>query len=132
MGTPNIIVDSNILIDVSRGIEQAIKELEEEEESHNLTVSVITQLELMVGCKKKKEFRELNTFMERFDILQVSEAISSKTVELFNKYRLSHDVRIAYMLIASTALVYDVELISKNQKDFRFIDDLKLIKYFEK
>jgi predicted nucleic acid-binding protein len=30
---------------------------------------------------------------------------------------------IADMLIASTALTYELELISKNQKDFKFIDD---------
>ncbi len=86
----------------------------------------------MVGCQNKKEFRELETFLERFEILQLSEGISLKAVDLFNKYRLSHDVKIADMLIASTALIYDVELISKNQKDFRFIGGLKLIKYIAK
>lgn len=92
-------------------------------------MSVITQLELMVGFENKKEFRELNTFLERFTIFHISEVISSKAVDLFEQYRLSHGVKITDMLIASTALVYDVELISKNQKDFKFIDDLKLIKY---
>jgi predicted nucleic acid-binding protein len=36
------------------------------------------------------------------------------------------------MLIASTAITYGVELISKNQKDFRFIEELKLIEYFSR
>lgn len=127
-----IVVDSDILIDVSRGIPQAIKELEELEKTKTLAISVITKLELMVGCENKQEFRELKTFLERFEILHLSEAISSHAVELFNKFRLSHDVQIADMLIASTALAYDIELISKNQKDFRFIDELKLIKYIQK
>jgi predicted nucleic acid-binding protein len=71
-------------------------------------------------------------FLERFEVLHLSEAISLKAVELFNKFRLSHDVKIADMLIASTAIAYGVEFISKNQKDFRFIDELKLIEYFSK
>ena len=129
MAEPFIVIDSDILIDVSRGISQVVDKLEDLEQTNKLSVSVITQLELMVGCENKEEFKELNTFLEKFTIFHVSEIISSKAVELFEQYRLSHGVKIADMLIASTALVYDVELISKNQKDFKFIDDLKLVEY---
>lgn len=127
-----IVVDSDILIDVSRGISQAIQELENLEKEKTLSISVITQFELIAGCENKKEFRELESFLERFEVLHLSEAISLKAIKLFNKFSLSHDVKIADMLIASTALVYDIELISKNQKDFKFIDELKLIQYFSK
>ncbi|CAN5481491.1 type II toxin-antitoxin system VapC family toxin [soil metagenome] len=129
MDQPFILFDSDILIDTSRGISQAVQTLEEFEQTHTLSVSVVTKLELMVGCKNKKEFKELNKFLDRFKVFHLSETISRKTVELFQQYRLSHDVLIADMLIASTALTYELELISKNQKDFKFIDDLKLIKY---
>jgi predicted nucleic acid-binding protein len=125
-----IVVDSDILIDISRGVSQAIEELENIEETKILAISVITKFELMVGCKGKKELRGLKEFLERFEILHLSEAISSKTVELFNKFRLSHDIKIADMLIASTAITYNIELISKNQKDFKFINELQLIEYF--
>jgi predicted nucleic acid-binding protein len=106
--------------------------LEDIEETKTLAIRVITKFELMVGCKDKKELRELKFFLERFEVLHLSEVISSKAVELFNKFRLSHDVKIADMLIASTAITYNIELISKNQKDFKFIDELQLIKYFLK
>jgi hypothetical protein len=129
MDQPFIIFDSDVLIDTSRGISQAVQTLEEFDQTHTLSISVVTKLELMVGCNNKKEFRELNQFLDRFKVFHLSEAISGKTVELFQQYRLSHDVLIADMLIASTALIYDFELISKNQKDFKFIDDLRLIKY---
>lgn len=36
---------------------------------------------------------------------------------------------IADMLIAATALEYESPLLSKNQKDFGFINDLNLIEY---
>jgi predicted nucleic acid-binding protein len=129
MDQPFVLIDSDILIDASRGIAQAIQILEEYNRTHILSVSVVTKLELMVGCENKEEFRELNTFLERFEIFHLSEAISQKAVELFEEYRLSHGVLIADMLITSTALCYEIELISKNQKDFRFIADLNLIKY---
>jgi predicted nucleic acid-binding protein len=125
-----IVVDTDILIDVSRGVSQATEELEKLEESKTLAISVITKFELMVGCNDKKELKELKEFLEPFEIFHLSEAISSKAVELFDKFRLSHDVKIANMLIASTAITYNIELISKNQKDFKFIDELQLMGYF--
>ena len=78
--TDPIIVDTDILIDVSRGIPQAVEKLENLEQTDQLSVSVITQLELMVGCENKNEFKELNTFLERFTVFHISEAISSKAV----------------------------------------------------
>jgi len=129
MEQPFIFIDSDILIDASRGITQAVQTLEKFDQTHILSVSVVTKLELMVGCENKQELRELNNFLERFEISHLTEVISKKAVELFQQYRLSHGVLIADMLIAATALCYKLELISKNQKDFKFIDDLKLLEY---
>ncbi|PAU92948.1 VapC toxin family PIN domain ribonuclease [Aliifodinibius salipaludis] len=125
-----ILVDTDILIDVSRGITQAVETLEELQEDHTLSISVVTQMELMVGCENKKEFKQLENFLKRFEIIQLSEGISTKAVDLFKEYRLSHGVLIADMLIASTAITHEIELISKNQKDYTFIEDLELRKYF--
>jgi predicted nucleic acid-binding protein len=124
-----ILVDTDILIDVSRGITLAINTLEELQEDHVLSISVVTQMELMVGCENKKEFKQLENFLKRFEIIQLTEGISTKAVDLFKEYRLSHGVLIADMLIASTAITHEIELISKNQKDYTFIEDLELRKY---
>jgi predicted nucleic acid-binding protein len=59
----------------------------------------------------------------------MSESTSEKAVDLFKKYRLSHGVLIPDMLIASTALTLEIPLISKNRKDFHFINKLELIEY---
>jgi len=47
--------------------------LENLEKEKALSISVITQFELMAGCENKKEFRELESFLERFEILHLSE-----------------------------------------------------------
>ena len=52
-----------------------------------------------------------------------------KAIELLYNYRLSHGLLIADSLIASTALVLDADFLTKNQKDYRFIEGLKLKKY---
>jgi len=123
------IVDTDILIDYSRGIEKAKASIVELETENRLAISVITQLELMVGCENTQNFKLLKSFLKNFEIIPLNSTISDKAVELFEKFRLSHGVMIPDMLIASTAIVLDVPLISKNQKDYRFIKELKLKNY---
>ncbi|NLF95992.1 MAG: type II toxin-antitoxin system VapC family toxin [Candidatus Riflebacteria bacterium] len=42
---------------------------------------------------------------------------------------LSHNLLIADALIAATAITLQIPLISKNQKDFRYIEELSLLPY---
>jgi predicted nucleic acid-binding protein len=68
-----ILVDTDILIDAGRGADDAIKYLEITETRSNLSISVVTQLELIVGCQSKVELRSLETFLLRFEILSLDE-----------------------------------------------------------
>lgn len=129
MPARHILIDTDILIDISRNIPSAIQTVDGYKRDFVLSISMVTQLELISGCRNKKELNRLSEFLERFQILHITEAVSSKTVELFEKYRLSHGVQIPDMLIASTAMAYDIQLLSKNQKDFSFIEGLEFIPY---
>lgn len=124
-----ILIDTDILIDVSRNVPSAIETLSDHKRQFILSISMVTQLELINGCHNKKELHQLSEFIERFAILPITEAISTKTVELFKKYRLSHGVQIPDMLIASTALTLGIQLASKNRKDFSFIEGLEFVPY---
>lgn len=126
MATQLLLVDTDILIDYSLGSEKARKELVELSDKNRLAISVITQLELMVGCENKKEFQSLQQFLTNFYIVPLTDTASFKAVELFERYRLSHGVLIPDMLIAATALTNNATLFSKNKKDFQFIEGLKL------
>ncbi len=123
------IIDTDILIDASRGVSKAIDCLKKHEKSTSLAISVITELELIVGCRNKNELRHLEKFLKRFQVLKLNSAISDKAIELLSKYRLSHGLLIPDGLIAATAIVWDERFVSKNQKDYRFIPELKLIPY---
>lgn len=123
------IVDTDILIDVGRNIEVAVKRLEAEEQVAKVGISIITQMELIVGCRNKKELNALDQFLKRFQIISLNEDVTSKAVALLNRYRLSHGLLIADSFIAATALKMDVSFLNKNQKDYRFIEGLKLLPY---
>jgi predicted nucleic acid-binding protein len=123
------LVDTDILIDVGRADHKAVSYLVKLEVETAVVVSVITQLEMIVGCRDKAELQQMNRFLKRFHILPLSEMISEKAVELLSAYRLSHGLLIADGLIAATALTLNLPFASKNQRDYRFIPDLKLLSY---
>jgi predicted nucleic acid-binding protein len=94
-----------------------------------MAVSVITQMELIIGCRNKKELESLDRFLSRFNIVKLENRILDNAIELLKEYRLSHGLLIADTLIASTALISNQPLITKNQKDYRFIENLSLLPY---
>ncbi len=123
------IVDTEIIIDVGRGISEAANCLQELKSSSRLSISVVTQMELIVGCLNKSELRTLEKFLQQFDVIRIDQPISDKAVDLLRLYRLSHGLLIADGLIAATAIIYESSFITKNQRDYRFIQNLNLLPY---
>ncbi len=126
---PLILIDSDVLIDVSRGVSEALETLQRIEADDEPAISIITQMELMVGCRDLRELRALYKFLEAFRIFKLSEPISDLAVDLLRRFRLSHGLLLADSLIAASALIHDVPFVSKNSKHFRFIDSLTLLSY---
>jgi predicted nucleic acid-binding protein len=124
-----IVVDTDILIDAGRGANEAIACLQQLEEDACPALSVVTQMELMIGCRNKRESMALERFLTRFQILKLSESISDRAVTLLKLYRLSHGILIPDAPVAATAVHFDCFLITKNQRDYRFIEGLRLLGY---
>jgi hypothetical protein len=124
-----ILIDTDILIDVGRNDSFAKDYLDHFEKSFELSISSITQMELIVGCRNKNEQKLLDKFLKRFQTIVLNEEINFKAISLLNQYRLSHGLLIPDSLIAATAIVLDIPFASKNQKDFIFIDELKIKSY---
>lgn len=118
-----ILIDTDVLIDV------AVASLQRVEEEAGIGISIITQMELMVGCQNKKEFLVLENFLQGFEIIDLNKTIGNKSVELLRQYRLSHSLLIADSLIAATALTIDSPFLTKNQKDYQFIKGLQILSY---
>jgi|SRR3989338_9882856 len=124
-----ILIDTDVLIDIGRKINVAIASLKRVEEEAVPGISIITQMELMVGCRNKKEICILEDFLQSFKIISLNETIGNKSVELLRQYRLSHSLLIADALIAATSLTINSPLLTKNQKDYQFIKGLEMLSY---
>jgi len=124
-----IIVDTDILIDTARDIQEAIDCLHKIEEKDSLAISSVTEMELIIGCRNKNELHLLENYLNRFQVIKLNEFISDKATMLLKRYRLGHGLLIADSLIAATAIIENFPLISKNQHDYKFIEELSLLAY---
>jgi hypothetical protein len=123
------IVDTDILIDAALGITEAVEFLEKSAQTSELAISIITQMELYVGCRNKTEMRRTERFIHRFRVLKLDEKASDVATDLLRQYRLSHNLAIPDALIAATAIALEQPFASKNQRDYRFLSALRLLPY---
>lgn len=124
-----VIVDSDILILVSRNDQTAISFVDSLERTRGIAVSAVSAFELVIGSRNKADQVTITKFLSRFHNIHIGEDISETAFKLLERYRLSHGLLMADALIAAIALVNDLELATQNKKDFRYITGLKLLDY---
>ena len=88
--------------------------------NENFTVSFITYIEFL-GYKDTSKASE--EFIALADVIEINKAIIDACVDLRKKYK----IKTPDAIIAATALVYDLTLITHNTKDFINISGLKTI-----
>ena len=90
-------------------------------------ISIITKMETLgYNFKSKDEQFTMEYFVEGSTVLQINDDIVNKTIHIRKTYKL----KIPDAIIAATALVYDLTLITRNTSDFADIQGLKVINPF--
>lgn len=121
------LVDTNIFIDFLRGDKNPEKAKIAERflvnNIDNIKISVITVTELYAGYKGKKEERQIKDLLDIYSIMDINIDVSVKAGYLKNKYGPSHNVCIGDCLIAATAILNDLTLVTANFKHFPMVDD---------
>lgn len=87
-------------------------------------ISAITEIELL--CWKaaaSKDLEVLQNFINDSFIIELEQAIKIKTAEI----RKTHRLKLPDAIIAATAFIYDLTLLSRNLSDFKNIEGLKII-----
>lgn len=91
-------------------------------------ISAITEIELL--CWKtatEKDIIVLQNFINDALVIELEHSIKLKTAEI----RKSYKIKLPDGIIASTALVYNLNLVTRNLDDFKNIDGIKLINPWE-
>ena len=97
----NFLVDTDILIDISKGIEKALQHLESLK--GELFISDITAMELIVGARNKEEIKEIEKFIINYNRISLNEKITEYAYELLKEHAQSRGLTIPDALIAATA-----------------------------
>ena len=124
MGT-RYLIDTNIIIDFSENrlpvnAKLFVAEIIDKEPN----ISIINKIELLGFSVVTSEIIE---FTDAANIINLTEDIANQTIRLRKKRK----IKLPDAIIAATALVYNLTLISRNTKDFDGIDGLQFINPYD-
>jgi len=122
-----ILLDTNIIIELFKGNEEIISKIEKIG-AENIILSKITVVEMYVGALDKIDLKKIKKYLAKFPKIEITDEIFNLTIDLIEKYYLSHSLYINDAIIAATCIKNNFELFTLNLKDFKFIENLQIIK----
>jgi predicted nucleic acid-binding protein len=119
------ILDTNVVIDYIQGNfpDKEATFIENLLFASTPNISVITEIEIL--CWKhanEEDVEQYKKFIENSKIIELGNDVKLKAIDIRRNYK----IKLPDALIAASALVYDLELITRNTKDFENIAELKV------
>jgi len=119
------LLDTDVLIWYLRGNKKAYDLIHGMNE---FCISSITYMELVQGMRNKDELRALQKTLKQWNVktIYVNEEISARALFLVEEFFLSDSMELADFMIASTCLIYGIDLVTANDKHYKIVKDLKI------
>lgn len=124
-----VIIDADVIIELFRKNPLAKSFILNEVGNQNIVLSCITLAEIQQGARDKEDLQHINKLLRQYIVVPINYSISDIFKKLFERFILSHDSKIPDTLVAATALHYNLPLLSINQKHFKHIPALSLVKH---
>jgi predicted nucleic acid-binding protein len=119
------LLDTTVLIDLSRGNTDAADFIDAVHASGTpLFISVISAMELIVGCRDRGEVEKAEKLIADFGLVHISPAESARAYDLILAFSKSHGLAIPDAFIAATAIIQGLDLSSDNARHFKMIPSL--------
>jgi predicted nucleic acid-binding protein len=118
-----VLVDSDVLIEVSRGRDQDILAKWEElaRSEHRVLYSPVTAAELWAGARPR-EHEALSNLFRALLCVPIDDETGRRAGDYLRDYRKSHGVELGNALIAATAVLNNAELWTRNRKPYPMRD----------
>ena len=121
-----VFVDTNIVIDYLKKRDNEV--LTAFVDSFDTVyINDVVIMELYQGARDKNELNYIKKKITKFKVLNMNQEIISLAREILDRYTLSHNTKIMDALIASTVIMYNIDLYTFNKKDFRYLKQVNLI-----
>lgn len=121
------LTDTDILVDAQHAIADAVAFVTNQKAANGLRISVISAMELAIGCRSANELGLVRQFLQHVLVLPITLTISTTGYQLVDGYYLSHGLLIPDALIAATALDNNLPLYTRNVRHFQMIPGLQVI-----
>jgi predicted nucleic acid-binding protein len=120
----NVLLDTNVLVYHVAGDPAATRFISETIDRQSFYLSILSVIEFLGWHgHTDEEFVKCRELIELATILPVSKEVADKAVEL----RRARRIKLADAVLASTALVNSLSLVTTNTRDFKGIPDLQII-----
>jgi predicted nucleic acid-binding protein len=121
-----IIVDTSIIIDILRNVKASIDLIQKLSKENLLFISGITEAELFSGKdadneRKKEKILELLSYFQKINP-------NNEILQKAGEFRRKYNVSLLDCIIAATAYYLNAEILTKNEKDFSKIKEIKLFR----
>ncbi len=124
MGSLKYLIDTNVVIDYLGGkLPSAGVSLLNEIMDEAPQISVVTKIELLGFRTEKEHLRVLREFVSDVEVLELTPSITDACILIRQSTRL----KLGDAIIAATALVNDLTLLTHNQSDFKSASGLRLV-----
>ncbi|HHD80789.1 MAG TPA: type II toxin-antitoxin system VapC family toxin [Campylobacterales bacterium] len=121
-----VFVDTNIVINYikERDNEKLVSFIDSFDKVY---INDVVIMELYQGARDKKELNYIKKKIMKFEVLNMNQEIISLARKILDRYTLSHNTKIMDALIASTVIMYNIDLYTLNKKDFKYLKQVILI-----
>ena len=119
-----VFIDTNIVIEYLKNNEEVLACLNRYDKIY---INDVVIMELYQGARDKRELNFIKKKILKFEVLNMSQEIVSLGREILDKYTLSHNTKIMDALIASTVIMYNIDLYTLNRKDFKYLEQVRCV-----
>ena len=124
MERPQYLIDTNAVIDYLGGkLPSTGMDFMNSVINAVANVSVVTKIEVLGFNAPDEHYQLLANFMDDATILDLTNTVVDVCIDIRKKIK----TKLPDAIIAATALVYDLDLITHNVSDFKYVKGLKVV-----
>lgn len=117
MVSDSYLIDTDILVDHLKDVSSAVKILKKLATKGKLFCSVINEAEILAGMRENEKER-VEALFQALNVLDVNREIAQLAGRYRRDYKKSQGVQISDALIAATASLHNLILVTLNKKHF--------------
>lgn len=123
------LIDSNVIIDyTSNRLPEKGSNFVEQIFNTYFLISVAVKIEVLGFDDVQPKLLKMEEFIDSATLLPLDEAVTKQTILIRRKHK---KIKLGDAIIAATAMVHNLTLVTRNTNDFKNISSLRVINPFE-